>query len=163
MVNEYQAIMNSPVGKLGICTSGNQLKKIEFLSSRSREREAQDRFAREVVRQLKRYFSDSSWKFTVPVLEQGTLFQRRVWKNMKEIKSGKTESYGDIAKRLNTSPRAVGGACRANPVPIIVPCHRVISSTGIGGYAGETRGINITIKRHLLRHEGWQNQHSGLE
>ncbi|MGD8812578.1 MAG: methylated-DNA--[protein]-cysteine S-methyltransferase, partial [Thioalkalispiraceae bacterium] len=84
----------------------------------------------------------------------GTSFQQKVWKTMLNIPPGKVMSYGEIAKKLNSSPRAVGNACRANPLPLLVPCHRVVSQAGLGGYGGETSGKRLAIKRWLLSHEG---------
>ena len=63
-------------------------------------------------------------------------------------------TYGEMAKKLDSSPRAVGNACRANPLPIIIPCHRVVSQSGIGGYGGHTEGEVLAIKEWLLHHEG---------
>ncbi len=62
-------------------------------------------------------------------------------------------AFGALAERLHTSPRAVGNACRANPIPIVIPCHRVVSATGLGGYSGKTGGAQLALKRRLLEHE----------
>jgi methylated-DNA-[protein]-cysteine S-methyltransferase len=83
----------------------------------------------------------------------GTVFQRRVWQALEAIPYGQTRSYGEIAGELGSSARAVGGACRANPLPILVPCHRVVAADGLGGYAGRTNGAWFAIKAQLLRHE----------
>ena len=104
--------------------------------------------------QLKNYFDSSISVFSIPLAPQGTRFQRAVWQELSKIPPGETRTYGDIADKLNSSPRAVGNACRKNPIQIIIPCHRVISANGIGGYAGETEGNQLNIKRWLLNHEG---------
>ncbi len=109
-----------------------------------------------VLQQLTDYFSSAVSLKTIPVALEGTVFQKSVWKELRNIPLGETRTYGEIAKILNSSPRAVGNACRKNPIPIIVPCHRVISANGIGGYAGEIEGRQINIKRWLLNHEGVQ-------
>jgi methylated-DNA-[protein]-cysteine S-methyltransferase len=83
----------------------------------------------------------------------GTVFQRRVWQALEAIPYGQTRTYGEIASELGSSARAVGGACRANPMPILVPCHRVVAADGLGGYAGRTNGAWFAIKAQLLRHE----------
>ena len=83
-----------------------------------------------------------------------TPFQLRVLDQLQQIPYGETRSYGDIAKILKTSPRAVGNACRNNPLPIIIPCHRVVAANGIGGYDGATQGETLDIKYYLLRLEG---------
>lgn len=115
---------------------------------------ATDQTARELCHQLNRYFSDSHMKFTVPVQAKGTAFQHSVWKAMCTIPVGSTMSYGELAAALKTSARAVGNACRKNPVPLLIPCHRVVAKSGLGGYSGETSGERITIKKWLLNHEG---------
>jgi len=90
----------------------------------------------------------------LPIELQGTPFQRRVWKALREIPPGRTITYSELARQLGTGARAVGGACRANPCPIVVPCHRVVAVNGLGGFSGDTSGRKLEIKRWLLRHEG---------
>ena len=107
-----------------------------------------------VFRQLKCYFSSAISLQTIPLALQGTLFQKSVWHELSKIPVGETRTYGEIAHKLNSSARAVGNACRRNPIQIIVPCHRVVSAKGLGGYAGETQGRQLDIKRWLLNHEG---------
>ena len=85
--------------------------------------------------------------------DKGTPFQRRVWQYLQSIPMGTTQSYGHVAKALNSSARAVGNACRANPFLLVVPCHRVVKSTGIGGFGGKVDGEAIAIKQWLLAHE----------
>lgn len=108
----------------------------------------------EIARQLAAYFDDGSRRFALELSSAGTPFQRRVWNALRDIPPGRTETYGDLARRLGTSARAVGGACRANPCPIVVPCHRVVATNGLGGFAGDTSGRKLDVKRWLLRHEG---------
>lgn len=107
-----------------------------------------------VATQLDAYFEDGSRGFDLKLHLNGTYFQRRVWKALQEIPPGVAVTYGDLASQLRTGARAVGGACRANPCPIIVPCHRVVASNGLGGFAGDTSGRKLDAKRWLLRHEG---------
>lgn len=104
--------------------------------------------------QILSYLHDPKTRFTLALHVQGTAFQRKVWQALCDIPAGQTITYGELAKRVGTSARAVGNACRANPVPLIVPCHRVLGAQGIGGYSGEIAGDNIDLKRQLLRHEG---------
>jgi methylated-DNA-[protein]-cysteine S-methyltransferase len=103
--------------------------------------------------QLEEYFAGSRHTFDVPVVMQGTPFQEAVWSALESIPHGQTASYGELAEALGRpgAARAVGGAVGANPVPIIVPCHRVMGSTGkITGYSG---GDGIATKKALLAHE----------
>ena len=80
---------------------------------------------------------------------------RRVWAEIATIPSGKTHTYGQLAKSLKNAPRAVGQACGANPYPVVVPCHRVLAANGrLGGFAGHTDGFLLDVKRWLLAHEG---------
>ena len=85
---------------------------------------------------------------------QGTAFQKAVWQELMKIPGGEVRTYKDIALKLGSSPRAVGNACRQNPIPILIPCHRVVSVSGPGGYAGKTAGREMQIKKWLLMHEG---------
>lgn len=86
---------------------------------------------------LHAYFDGKNPDFDFPLHPQGTAYQQAVWQKMLAIPYGETRSYGELAKSLCSSPRAVGNACGANPIPIIIPCHRVVSQTGPGGYSGD--------------------------
>lgn len=154
MSNNYHAIMNTPLGKLGISVKDNHLSVIDFLSGSCKVKTSDSPIVEEVVYQLKQYFKNPEWEFSIPLSPAATLFKRKVRTALKKIPVGETYSYGDLARRLKTAPRAVGGACRSNSVPIIIPCHRVVSQMGIGGFSGSTQGKEIRIKRWLLEHEG---------
>ena len=87
--------------------------------------------------QINEYFEGQRMSFNLPLNPCGTVFQKLVWQNMLAIPYSQTISYGDISKKINSSPRAVGLACGKNPIPIIIPCHRVIGKNGqLGGYSG---------------------------
>ena len=86
--------------------------------------------------QVEAYFAGDRESFNLPLAPQGTDFQRRVWRALSAIPKGRVLTYGELAARLASSPRAIGGACGANPIPIIVPCHRVLARDGLGGYSG---------------------------
>ena len=109
---------------------------------------------RQLGEQLKRYFAAPQTGFDLPLQQQGTPYQQRVWRALQSIPPGKTLTYGQLAKRLHSSPRAIGNACRQNPLPLLVPCHRVVAANGLGGFAGETTGKPLVLKRWLLEHEG---------
>lgn len=113
-----------------------------------------DTVSKNILLQLKNYISSAIAFHAVSLAPQGTVFQKSVWNELSKIPMGETRTYGEIANKLNSSARAVGNACRKNPIQIIIPCHRVISATGLGGYAGETQGEQLDIKRWLLIHEG---------
>lgn len=102
--------------------------------------------------QLEAYFDGSLKKFDLPVRPPGTPFQKSVWALMARIPYGAVRSYGDLAGDLGSGPRAIGGACGRNPVPIIIPCHRVVGKGGrLGGYTG---AHGTETKDALLRLEG---------
>jgi methylated-DNA-[protein]-cysteine S-methyltransferase len=131
------------------------LHGIEFLvGTATGDGTPKDPLAREILGQLGSYFQDGKIRFHLPVNLCGTEFQNRVWRFLSLIEPGQVLSCGEIARRLGSSPRAVGNACRRNPVPIVIPCHRVVSARGIGGYGGETGGDKLGVKRWLLSHEG---------
>jgi len=151
---DYSAVIDSPLGRLGIKTSDSTLLSIEYLTSRNRLHTADNQATQQIVHQLNHYFKKPEFDFELDCKLIGTDFQRSVWVALKDIPLGSTTTYGELAKKLNSSARAVGGACRKNPIPIIFPCHRVVAKTGIGGYDGDWGKGKVNIKEWLLKHEG---------
>ncbi|OSI13254.1 methylated-DNA--[protein]-cysteine S-methyltransferase [Neisseria canis] len=99
------------------------------------------------------YFAGRLKNFNHPISKKGTAFQQQVWQAIAEIPAGQVLTYQDIARKIGSHPRAVGGACGKNPLALVVPCHRVVAKQGLGGFSsGE--GDALAIKRWLLRHEG---------
>ncbi|MBF0309435.1 MAG: methylated-DNA--[protein]-cysteine S-methyltransferase [Magnetococcales bacterium] len=99
---------------------------------------------------LQAFFAGRPWTEETPALRldpQGTLFQMRVWQTLLTIPYGQTTTYGELAHRLETAPRAVGGAVAANPLPLLIPCHRVVGVNGLGGYSGQG---GLVSKQRLL-------------
>ena len=161
MASEFTLYFSTPIGSLQLDFQENELCFLSIAENSSvneqmleLKQESANKVKENTLSQLDSYFSSAISFLTIPLASKGTAFQRLVWHELTEIPLGETRTYGDIAKKLNSSPRAVGNACRKNPVQIIIPCHRVISATGIGGYAGETEGRQLNIKRWLLKHEG---------
>jgi len=150
----YDAITVTPIGPVGVRLLGEAVTEIDFPPPDTPEQVPAGAAAAEAVRQLQAYFSDPGFIPDLPLATQGTAFQRRVWQALRAIPPGEVLTYGALARRLGSAARAVGGACRANPCPILVPCHRVVAAHGKGGYAGATHGRWLAIKEHLLRHEG---------
>ena len=151
----YEAVITTPVGRLGIALVGERSIKIDFLSKDCAIRHSENSLVNSVTGALRGYFANPQVKFEFPEVE-GTPFQHKVWNELKKIPAGKTITYGELAKVLNTAPRAVGRACRTNPCPIIIPCHRVIAAGDrIGGYSGEVSSASaaLTIKSWLLGYE----------
>ena len=155
MTHEEVAVMQFPFGnvKLAIRLTGNTLTKLGFVPVTTRNRKLASAAGRRIIRQLKHYFSDPGSTFSIPLAPQGTDFQRKVWKALRDIPAGRVCSYGELADRLATSPRAVGNACRNNPIAIVIPCHRVVAASGPGGYSGDTDGDMLAVKERLLAHE----------
>ena len=101
----------------------------------------------EAARQLEAYFAGNLRQFDLPLAAAGTAFEQRVWAAMSAIPYGETRTYGDLAHATDSGPRAIGRACGRNPIPIVVPCHRVLARGGLGGYSG---GIGLPTKEWLL-------------
>ena len=98
--------------------------------------------------QILDYFNGDLHYFKLPVVPSGTPFQTYVWHNLTKIPYAQTLTYGELAQRLKTSPRAIGGACRSNPVPLIIPCHRIVGQNGnLTGFSG---GDGVRTKEALL-------------
>ncbi|MCB2264142.1 MAG: methylated-DNA--[protein]-cysteine S-methyltransferase [Candidatus Thiosymbion ectosymbiont of Robbea hypermnestra] len=151
-MNALKASVDTPIGFIGILVEDGRLCGVELEPDRTGGTE--DAPPAAVREQLRAYFEDAGHGFDLPLNLRGTAFQRRVWAALREIPAGCTVTYGELAHRLGTGARAIGGACRANPCPIVVPCHRVVAGNGLGGFAGDASGRKLAIKRWLLRHEG---------
>lgn len=149
----FQAKLPAPFGMLGIRTAGGLLAEIVFLEPGGAALAPQDGVSERTCAQLRHYFDDPEYRFDVPLAPGGTPFQRRVWAKIAAIRPGRTRSYGEIAREIDSAARAVGQACGANPVPLVVPCHRVLAATGIGGFAHKEAGFHLSVKRWLLHHE----------
>ncbi len=145
---------DSPIGGLAIEFDDAAICQLRFLHSAGSTEQLITPLMHELKKQLQHYFSSASSSFSLPLNLSGTDFQQRVWHALRQIPPGKTKTYGQLADELHSSPRAVGNACRDNPVPLIVPCHRVVSASGLGGFCGQTEGAEVRIKHWLLRHEG---------
>jgi len=150
---DYQAKLKAPFGVLGIRCSGDVLTGIDFLSAGDKPQRATSAFAQIVCEQLLHYLENPDAQFSVPLELNGTPHQKKVWQAMLAIPRGQTRSYGEIAAELKSCAQAVGQACGANPIPIIIPCHRIVGKGGLGGFARHTSGTHLDIKRWLLAHE----------
>ncbi len=140
--------INSPLGSLTVFEERGALVAIEWGRAPG---PASSPLLAEAVKQLDAYFDGRLRAFDLPLRPAGTVFQRTVWSLMGDIPYAVTRTYGEFARILRTAPRPVGGACRRNPIPIVIPCHRVIGAGGrMTGYSG---GRGIATKRALLRLE----------
>jgi methylated-DNA-[protein]-cysteine S-methyltransferase len=145
-------VLDSPIGSLGLIASGSGLQAVLFDGGRVRA-EGRSPVLEEAARQLRAYFEGELVTFDLPLELHGTEFQRRCWMALASIPYGQTVSYGEQARRLglgNDAARAVGAANGQNPLPIVLPCHRVIGADGsLTGFGG-----GLHVKRFLLEHEG---------
>lgn len=150
---DYDACLVMPFAALGVRIEAGVLTRLEFLPAATSAFGGQGSLIGEVRRQLQAYLADPHFRFDLPLQLVGTPFRQRVWQALREIPVGETRTYGELARQLRSSPRAVGQALGDNPVPIVVPCHRVVSSAGLGGFNHHAAGAAIEVKRWLLRHE----------
>ena len=147
-------VIATPIGKLAIKYEQDFVLEVMQVPSQTRIKISRDYFAREIQKQMNDYFSGYLEKFKIPFLfSEGTDFQIRVWDQIRKIPFGETNTYGEIAKNIKSGPRAVGNACRRNYLLLIVPCHRVVSTTGLGGFMGDADGSLVKRKQWLLNHE----------
>ena len=140
-----QLSLHTPLGEVTISEDGGAIVALDW--GRGRDQEATP-LLRQARDQLQEYFDAKRMSFDLPLAPVGSDFQKRVWAALCAIPLGETRSYADIGRAVGSAPRAVGGANRANPIPLFIPCHRVIAADGsLGGYSG---GDGPATKRYLL-------------
>ncbi|WP_415911981.1 methylated-DNA--[protein]-cysteine S-methyltransferase [Neptuniibacter sp. QD37_11] len=148
----YAAIMNTALGSLLIKANNSAITSIHFLQDNETVPELLgNALTNQCVSELSEYFAGKRVRFDVPLAPDGTKFQQSVWNALNEIPYGKTCSYGEVAKKIGNpkAARAIGMANNRNPIPIIIPCHRVLGSNGnLTGYAG-----GLENKSYLLNLE----------
>jgi len=155
--HRYAATLRAPFATLGVRTDGNAVTCLAYLPGDAAEISPANRVAERAVRELARYLDDPAFVFTVALAPGGTPFQRRVWDAIRSIPLSESRTYGEVARAVRSAPRAVGQACGANRIALIIPCHRVVGSRGaLGGFMGADAGDSLSIKRWLLRHEGYR-------
>jgi methylated-DNA-[protein]-cysteine S-methyltransferase len=151
----YQAVINLPFGPVGISMLKGRLAGVDYLDGPRQSYRGDEQGLTQVVGAIDDYLDDARSVFDFDIELAGTPFQQQVWRALRAIPAGETLTYGQLAARIGSGARAVGNACRANPCPLVVPCHRVVGARGLGGFAGERSGKKLQIKRWLLQHEGW--------
>jgi methylated-DNA-[protein]-cysteine S-methyltransferase len=140
--------MPSPVGQLAIEEHDGAIVAIRWADAPAGNGSP---LLAAAARQLAAYFDGKLSRFDLPLAPAGSLFEARVWAAMQAIPYGETRCYGDLADAVGSAPRAVGRACGRNPIPIVIPCHRVLARSGLGGYSGEG---GLATKQRLLALEG---------
>ena len=149
----YDAVLAAPFAHLGVMADAQGVQRIDFLPADFPLHPGSDMHVQRLVQGLARYWRDPMQTFDVPLSYQGSEHQLRVWQALLAIPVGRTRSYGDIAREIGSSPRAVGQACGANPLPILIPCHRVVAKTGPGGFMHRQDDAALAYKGWLLQHE----------
>lgn len=152
-MQSYDAIISAPMCSLGACFSGDMLTRLDFLPGAATTTERRDSRINRLVRELDAYWENPAYSFEMALAPQGTPFQLRVWQGLTRIPSGQPMTYGALARQLGTAARAVGQACGSNPVPILIPCHRVVAAGGLGGFMHASAGAPLDVKSWLLAHE----------
>jgi methylated-DNA-[protein]-cysteine S-methyltransferase len=158
---QWDAVIEFPKMKVAVATrevNGTpRVTGIRYLPPAAETKAPANGLAERAARQLERYREDPDTKFDLPLLIEGTEFQRRVWDIMCAIPRGRTLTYGEVARKMGEAnfdaARVVGQACGDNRLPIVIPCHRVVGADGIGGFSHSTDGYLIEVKRWLLMHE----------
>jgi methylated-DNA-[protein]-cysteine S-methyltransferase len=149
----YDAVIRFPKMNVAVATRDERVSEIRYLPASAALKAPASAIAERAAEQLTEYLHDPDARFDLPLLIEGTPFQRELWDALCEIPRGKTLTYGELAKRLGAEARAIGQACGDNRLPIVIPCHRVVAANGIGGFAHSTSGYLIEAKRWLLMHE----------
>jgi methylated-DNA-[protein]-cysteine S-methyltransferase len=139
--------------RLGVCFTGDALTRLDFLPDDARAFTPGDARARQLARELDAYWHNPAHVFDLLFVPLGTPFQLRVWHTLMHIPVGQPTTYGALAKQLGTAARAVGQACGSNPLPILIPCHRVVAANGLGGFMHSAAGAPLDVKTWLLAHE----------
>ena len=152
----FSAVVPAPFGAVGIRTVAGLLQELVYLLPSHPLQDPADALAERAASQLERYFAEPDFRFDLPLATVGTAYQQRVWNAIASIPRGQLRTYGDLARLLESAPRAVGQACGANWFPLIVPCHRVTAAGGLGGFSNsaDADGFHLGVKRWLLAHEG---------
>ena len=150
---DYDTILDAPPCRLGAIFTGDALTRLDFLPADTPATTRQDMRARQLARELDAYWQNPAHAFDLLFVPLGTPFQLRVWHALMGIPAGHPATYGALAKKLGTAARAVGQACGANPLPILIPCHRVVAAHGLGGFMHSSSGMPLDVKTWLLAHE----------
>lgn len=153
-MNYYAAILDFAPCRIGARFTGEALTGLNYLPLDTPLTRHPDQRAKHLAQELEHYTHNPAHVFDLLFVPSGTPFQLRVWRALLAIPAGQILTYGALATQLKTAPRAVGQACGSNPLPLVIPCHRVVSATGLGGFMHSANGAPLDIKAWLLRHEG---------
>lgn len=152
-MSSFDFVISSPLGPLGLNLSACGVTRLVYCDMKQPLQIPTRGLALDLSQQLEAYFKFELQQFDVPLDVQGTQYQVKVWQQVAAIPYAQTLTYGHIAEILASGARAVGNACRHNPMPLLIPCHRVVRADQIGGYCGQISGQAMQKKDWLLRHE----------
>ena len=147
----YSLNYSSPIGLIEVTCDENALKQLKFVDSFRGESHQHADILRDAKIWLDRYFSGEDPGTPPPLAPEGTPFQQKVWNELMKLKRGELITYGELARRVNSHARAVGQAVGRNPLPLFIPCHRIVAAHNLGGY---TPGIELKKKLLLLESGG---------
>ena len=151
-LNTYELLMEAPFGAVGVRAQGDFLTEIALLPH-ALARSAKSLNAHHVfASQIEAYLKNPRAQFNIRHEVVGTAYQRLVWQAISAIPCGETRTYAELAQQIGSGPRAVANACGANPLPLVVPCHRVVAKNGLGGFMQGFEG-GLEVKKWLLAHE----------
>ncbi len=142
-----QLSTHSPVGDLTVTEEDGAIVALDWGWGKE---QTETPLLRQAVDQLNDFFDEKREDFDLPLAPAGTPFQKAVWREMLKIPKGATKTYGEVSDTLDSAARAVGIACGANPIPIIIPCHRIVGANGLGGFSAQG---GVETKVDLLRFE----------
>ncbi len=157
LAKSYCAKLRTPFAVLGVRTHAGAVTQVSYLPLTERALAPANAIAETVARELERYLDNPEYRFAVPITPGGTAFQQRVWQALTTIPPSESRTYGEVARMVRSAPRAVGQACGANRIALLIPCHRVVGAQGnLGGFMNAVEGDPVAIKRWLLNHEGYR-------
>lgn len=150
--NAYEVLMLAPFGAIGICISDGLVSEIALIPPKLAVQAKTAEAASPAVTQIQAYLNNPNARLSFKCLHLGTPYQQRVWQAISQIPCGETRTYSELAQQIGSGPRAVANACGANPLPLLIPCHRVVAKNGLGGFMQGVEG-GLEIKKWLLAHE----------
>ena len=151
-LNTYEILIEAPFGAVGVRAQGELVTQITLLPPSLAPSAESLNAHHAITHQIQAYLSNPRVQFNFKNEVVGTAYQRLVWQAISEIQCGDTRTYAELAQQIGSGPRAVANACGANPLPLLVPCHRVVAKNGLGGFMQGFEG-GLEIKKWLLAHE----------
>ncbi|MFC3908670.1 methylated-DNA--[protein]-cysteine S-methyltransferase [Legionella dresdenensis] len=145
-----ESSFQTPAGWLNVVFDEHYIYQAFFTDCPGSE-QPETRQSQLIQSELENYFTNPHHRFQLPLKPQGSVYQQRVWNALLVIPVGRTLTYGELANQLQSSPRAIGQACKSNPLALFIPCHRIVGKTNQGGYMGKANAIHY--KQFLLAHE----------